>query len=32
MLGPRRRRIEPLVRMLLSLFAPDLVTRLVPGG
>jgi hypothetical protein len=32
MLGPRRRRIEPLVRMWPSLFAPDLVTHLVPRG
>lgn len=32
MLGPKRRRIEPLVRMWPSLFAPDLVTHLVPRG
>jgi Sulfotransferase family len=32
MLGPKRRRIEPLVRIWPSLFAPDLVTHLVPRG
>jgi hypothetical protein len=32
MLGPRRRRLEPLVRTWPSLFAPDLVTHLVPRG
>jgi hypothetical protein len=30
MVGPRRRRIEPLVRIWPSLLAPDLVTHLVP--
>lgn len=32
MVGPRRRRIEPLVRAWPSLLAPDLVTHLVPRG
>jgi hypothetical protein len=32
MLGPRRQRIEPLVRAWPSLFAPDLVTHLLPLG
>jgi hypothetical protein len=30
MLGPRRRRIEPLVRMWPSLLAPNLLTHLIP--
>jgi hypothetical protein len=32
MLGPRRQRIEPLVRIRPTLFAPNLVTHLVPLG